>query len=187
MNDVFAGILVGGRGTRLGGVDKAGLTCGATTFLGRLIDTVRPHVAAVYVAARPGQAVVAPGCTVVRDRSGELGPMGGLQTLLQQAPTAWCWLLAVDLVALPGDSLAALAAARRPDSLVVAPYGPYGPEPCAALYHRGLLPRIEAALGAGQRALHRLIAAVPHALVTLPAAHLLNINEPADLQELRAP
>jgi molybdopterin-guanine dinucleotide biosynthesis protein A len=197
---VFAGILVGGRGRRLGGVDKARLrvrdrssdsgTYSYTTTLMRLVSCLEGHVSQILLAGRPDQSYPEVPCRLVHDADPDAGPLAGLVALLRQAPAPWCWLLACDLPRLDpmlGRLLAKTATAA--DSVVV-PETTRGLEPTAALYHRDTLPLAEACLERGERSLCALIQRLPHRRVRLsarPSASLVNVNRPHDLRELGEP
>ncbi len=185
-DDIFAGILVGGQGRRLGGVDKARLpTAGGQTFVQAMCARVSPWVHSIVLAGRPEQAVAYPHVPYVADAHANAGPLAGLQSLLQTAPSPWCWLIAVDMPAVSGQLLASLAAARTDNVAVVVPYSPQGMEPCAALYHRRLLAPIQRNLACGTYALRALIVQQPHICVPIAARHVQNINHWRDFAALK--
>jgi molybdopterin-guanine dinucleotide biosynthesis protein A len=78
------------------------------------------------------------------------------------------------------DDLLALAEACR-DAAVPQT----GPLPGA--YRRTALRPLEAALAEGRLAIRDALAGLDVASVTLPPAHLANVNTPADLEALRPP
>ena len=184
-DDIFAGILVGGQGRRLGGVDKARLiAANGKTFAQDMLARVTPWVHSVIIAGRQEQAVDYPQQPYVADTHQNAGPLGGLHALLQKAPTPWCWLIAVDMPALDGELLGCLAEARSHDSgsAIIAPHSPWGLEPCAALYHRRLLDPIGQQLATHTYALRAFIQNTPHTRVPVTAAPMRNVNQWSDLE-----
>jgi len=185
--DVFAAILVGGHGRRLGGTDKARLPAtGAQTLLKRLVRLFRPAVSDVLLAGRPDQDFPETGCRLVSDRRPECGPLGGLEAVLEVAPEPWCFLLACDMPAIDTTFLDTLARGCTDGARIVIAETGHGLEPTCALYHRDLLDRVRAALDAG-RCAPRVLFDEP-GLVTIRLAPemeamLANINEPSDLQK----
>ena len=170
----------------MGGVDKARLpTASGQTFAQAMIDRVSPWVHSVVLAGRPEQAATYAQANYVADAHANAGPLAGLRSLLQAAPAPWCWLIAVDMPAVDGQLLSALAAARDDDVAVVAPRSPSGIEPCAALYHRRLLPRVQRQLADGSYALRALIQRTPHACVPASGAQVRNVNHWSDYQALK--
>lgn len=203
LTDVFAGILVGGRGQRLGGVDKARLPLPAAaggggesgesgaaprTTLERLVHCLQDHVVTVLLAGRVTQSYPEVACRMVQDAAVDAGPLAGLVALLRAAPVPWCWLLACDLPRLDPSLVHRLAQARRAATPIVVLETAHGLEPTAALYHRSILPEAEASLQRGELSLRRLIDRLPHTRLALSAASadsLFNVNQPHDLHVLR--
>lgn len=184
--DIFAGILVGGRGKRLGGRDKARLQRpDGTTFLQHIVDTVRPQVQSILLAGRADQSYDEYSVPLVPDMYLDAGPLAGLSALLTAAPAPWCFLVACDLGNFDAAVLDLLVDARTGGEEIIAPVSGRGVEPTCALYATSLALDVRMRLDQGERALHRLIAATPHARVALPPtleATFVNVNEPADLR-----
>ena len=73
--DIFGGLLIGGRGQRLGGVDKAALRLASgETLAERTLGVLRSQVEVVRVAARVDQSVDLADVEVVRDPVSDAGP-----------------------------------------------------------------------------------------------------------------
>lgn len=182
--DIFAGVLVGGRGQRLGGVDKARLLWGGMTLVERCVGALSPNVCQVILAARKEQSFAELKCPVVEDNSQYAGPLAGLEALLRKPVAPWCFLVAVDLPYVGGHLLESLAPARQEGILAVVPRSSHGLEPCAALYHQDLHPACVEAMQTNERALKRLLQRIPHAVVDCEDKELVNINRPEDLKLL---
>ncbi|MEE8410218.1 MAG: molybdenum cofactor guanylyltransferase [Myxococcota bacterium] len=181
--DIYLGLLVGGHGTRLGGIDKARLRDGNASFVERLVSALGPAVAEVVLSGRGDQAYPEVDCRLLPDRRAGKGPLAGLETLLGDAPAPWCFLVACDMPRIDAAVLDRLAMCRVESSSIVVATTPFGWEPTCALYHVDLLPRVSKLLDANRRALHTLLHDVGCTEAQLPealAARLLNVNEPGD-------
>lgn len=187
--DISAGILVGGRGRRLGNVDKARLMVHGETLLSRIVQAVSPHVADITLARRADQDFQELDLPTVVDAHPDAGPLGGLVALLRDMTTPWCWLIAVDLPRFDAHLLEPLASARAEHADAVVYAGPQGLEPTCALYHRRCLPQAEAMLHHGVHTLRSLIALLPRVAVPLSHTHahaLTNLNSAADWAAINA-
>jgi molybdopterin-guanine dinucleotide biosynthesis protein A len=114
--DAVAGvILAGGLSRRMGGGDKALLELGGKTILARVIERIRPQVAALALNANGDPARFAAfGLPVIADVvEGYAGPLAGVLTGLEwaaeHAPRCrWLASVACDAPFLPGDLVARL-------------------------------------------------------------------------------
>ena len=106
-------------------------------------------------------------------------PLAGLVAALRTAPTDVCVAVPVDVPLLTAKSLHALAAACR-DAAVPST----GPLPGA--YRRRALPILERRLRAGRLKLRDAVRELDAAAVEIDPGELANVNEPADLERLRA-
>lgn len=83
-------VLAGGRGSRLGGVDKAALELGGERLVARVVAATREAGADRVVVVGPGSAAV-PDATLVREDPPFSGPLpalaAGLDALLASPPT----------------------------------------------------------------------------------------------------
>ncbi|MCW2823613.1 MAG: molybdopterin-guanine dinucleotide biosynthesis protein MobA [Aeromicrobium sp.] len=99
-------VLAGGRGSRLGGVDKAGLVIGGTSLLERTLDAVRGADRVVVVGD-----VVAPDAVVVQETPRHGGPAAAVGAGLAEVTAPYVLLLGCDqpFVAEAIDTLVAAA------------------------------------------------------------------------------
>lgn len=181
---LFAGaVLAGGRARRFGS-DKC-----AHLYRGRpLLD----HALASLRDAEPRMIVGGPrrerpGTAWLPDETPGLGALGGLQAALRRADRPWLALAGCDMPFLPAELWTLLLTFREGVRLVV-PEGPTGLEPLAAVYHRDLMPDVDAILARGGGPLRALLDAAPSRVVAwselrgrLPADAFLNANRPEDL------
>ncbi len=190
-------VLCGGASRRMG-ADKALLALGEHTLLERAIACLAPHAAPVRLACGERERYREFGLALVCDRIAGAGPLAGLEAGLAAAsesgPGGYVCVLAVDMPRADAELVARLLARARADDLdacLLASAG--GPEPLCAVYHTRLLPRVRAALDAGERKVTSFLAPefgahparVAH--VAAPASDAaVNLNTPADLARERA-
>jgi molybdopterin-guanine dinucleotide biosynthesis protein A len=151
-----------------------------------VLASLRGVVSSVVLAGRAGQAFPEVDAPLRVDRYPGAGPLAGLEALLADPPAPWCWLVASDMPRFDAGLLAVLAPARG-DRQIVVPEASGRLHPTCALYEASLLGEVRRRLAAGERSLHRLIEAVPHARVSVAgalASALFNVNEDAELSDL---
>ncbi|QIK62494.1 NTP transferase domain-containing protein [Leucobacter viscericola] len=90
-------VLAGGRGSRLGGVDKATLTLGGERLVDRAVAAVRAAGAEHVVVVGPDHAG-GDGVIVVREDPPFAGPLAALAAALPALHSEWVLLLSCDLV-----------------------------------------------------------------------------------------
>lgn len=185
-----AALLAGGRSSRLGR-DKAFLDWrGQPLYVAQLrkLSSLGPE--RLWLSTRPEQPFpeVLEGVTRVVDAVPDLGPLGGLQSVLAASDAPFLLVLAVDLPKMEPAFLARLL----DEGVGTVPRSEHGWEPLAALYPRAaLLDLVEAFLAAGNHRLQDLLdeAAArglvkPLALGERSAPLFANLNTPDDLAAL---
>lgn len=90
-------VLAGGRGSRLGGVDKATITLGGERLVDRAVAAVRAAGAEAIVVVGPGHTG-GEGVAVVREDPPFGGPLAALAAALPRLRSDWVLLLSCDLV-----------------------------------------------------------------------------------------
>lgn len=180
--DLTLGILAGGRGTRLGGRDKAWLMRDGVPQVLRWQRRFAGAVGAVLVSANadPGR-YAAHDLRVVADRVPAGGPLAGLEALAQACTSPWLLTLPVDLVEVDPRLLLTLCAAADANGAFAADDD--GPQPLVALWRvaalRAAAPR---ALQDGALAVHALQAGLGMASARCAGVRFGNLNTPDDLQ-----
>ncbi len=186
--EITALVLAGGRGLRMGGVDKGLVNLGGRTLVERVIERIVPQVGALMISAnRNVDAYRAFGYPVLLDAADGLepfpGPLAGLLAGLRAASTAWLAAVPCDAPFLPLDLVSRLAGALGTSRAAMACVGDRV-EPVFCLVHVDLLDDLAAALAHGERraeAWLRGVGAAP--AVFLQPENFANLNT---LQELRA-
>jgi len=184
-------ILAGGRSARMGS-EKALLPCGE----GRFIEAIHRRMAALFedvlVVTNHAALFDFLPCRKVPDLVPGMGALSGIHSGLVHSSDPCIFVVACDMPYLDAALVRHLASARDGADAVV-PHGERGPEPLHAIYGKGALPAIEAALRAGEARLGALldrirVRTVPAEEVALfdPSfASFRNINTPEDYFRFR--
>jgi len=181
-------VLAGGRGSRMGGIDKGLVEFGGRPLVEWVIERLRPQVGSLMISAnRNLDAYRTFGFPVLLDAQHSLepfpGPLAGLLAGLRAAKTRWLAAVPCDAPFLPSDLVTRLAASLGTSRAAMASVGDRA-EPVFCLVHVDLSGDLSAALKNGERraeAWLRGVGAAP--AVFLQAEQFANLNT---LQELRA-
>ena len=192
-DDITGLVLAGGRGQRMGGVDKGLQLLRGTPLAQVALERLRPQVAGLLVSANRHQATYATfGAPVLSDLVPDHpGPLAGLLAGLQHCPTAWLQAVPCDTPHFPIDLVARLAAAASAEGADIAMAatiedGRIQPQPVFCLVRCALEAGLAAFIaegGASPRAW-----AGRHALALVPfddAEAFFNANTLDDLQRLQ--
>jgi molybdopterin-guanine dinucleotide biosynthesis protein A len=187
-------ILAGGKGSRLGGVNKALLEVGGRPNIERVLDTLGPLCSRIVVVANDHSLADRPDLELMLDLEPHAGVLPALAQGLAALDSDLVVTVACDMPFLSRPLLAELIA-RSAASDVVIPVLDGRPEPMHAVYRRlASLQAIRAALAAGER---RMISFLDRVRVArVESAELrrwdpelrsfFNTNTPADLERARA-
>ena len=102
-------VLTGGKGERLGGVDKAALSYRDATLLDHVLSVVDDAAQIIVVGPEKDR----PGVVWAREDPPGGGPLAGLAAGLAHVTQEWVAVLAVDQPGLTADTIARLRAAGR--------------------------------------------------------------------------
>ena len=177
-------VLAGGRGRRLGGVDKALIEVAGVTMLDRVLAAARPHCDdIVVVGPTRATSIDRVQFTIEPDPGGGPVPAVGAGLAVLPGGTDQALLLAVDLPLLRPDHVAALFS-ELPGADAVAAVDDRGrPNPILAAYRADVLRATIKGLGPGVAAAQLLPPAT--VVVDLGEAGTLNVNSPHDLARAR--
>lgn len=112
-HDITAVIIAGGRAMRMGGQDKGLLIHEGQTFVENLIQMLEPQVHTIIINANRNQQIYADltNYPVLADEIGEFaGPLAGIFTALQAAPTSYIVTVPCDVPHIPSNLVTKLAA-----------------------------------------------------------------------------
>jgi len=186
-------ILAGGRGSRMGGVDKGLQLLDDRPLVAHVIERLRPQVGALMCSAnRHLDEYASFGLPVLPDAEDRLngpflGPLAGLLAGLCAAQTEWLVCAPCDAPRLPTNLVARLVAALDDRTRVVLPRGSDGRlQPLFALLHTSLRDSLSAALTQGQRRVADWMLTQPHRIVDFQDA-FMNLNTRAELDAQQSP
>lgn len=193
-DEVTGLILAGGRGSRLGGVDKGLLPLAGQPLVARIAERLRPQVDRLMVNAnRSLDAYRALGFDVRADPAPEgvgafAGPLAGMLAGLEAIDRGWLACVPCDSPFLPADYVGRMLAAARAAEAAVAMAACEGRQPVFALLRAGLGTDLRRSLQAGERKIDRWFAR--HGMVEVdfsdrPEA-FVNLNSPEDWAALTA-
>ena len=181
-------ILAGGRGSRIGG-GKALQALHGRPLLAWVLDAMRIHSDEILINANDQLADYAQfACPVVSDlRPDYAGPLAGLQAGMRLAQHSLIACVPCDTPFLPDNLLVKLSAEiGQHDAAVACVNGQR--QPTIALYHRRVLPKLEAYLHSGGRKVGDWLDRLDTCDVGFESAHhFYNINTPQELHHAPLP
>lgn len=184
MTVLHALVLAGGRGTRMGGVDKGLQPLDGRPLVAHVIERLAPQAERVWISAnRHLDTYAALGHAVLADPPGLefAGPLAGMLAGLDAIPAdAWLLTAPCDCPRLPPDLAERLLAAAAPHGLAFAQAG--REHPTHALLHARLRAPLAEHLHGGGRAVLRWMRALPHGVARFDdEAAFANLNHLSDL------
>lgn len=184
-SDITGVVLAGGRGQRMGGIDKGLIPLAGKPMVAHVLAALRPQVATIVLNAnRNLDEYAAFGCRVVADAIGDYyGPLAGVASAMQVAATTYVLTVPCDSPLLAHDLVARLYRALSDENAEISvAHDGERMHPVFALLQRELLPSLRAYLQSGERKIDRWFAR--HRLVV---AHFpdepetfVNINSPQE-------
>lgn len=184
-------VLAGGRGTRMGGMDKALLDLRGETLVERALRRLAPQVDALAIGANGDPERFAVTQPVLPDAvPGFAGPLAGVLAGLEHAADrgfAQVATVAVDTPFFPRDLVSRLGAAGAPVAVAATQEdGRLRWHGTCALWSVALREPLATALRDGERTVRRVAERLGAVAVAFPAAAaFVNINTPADLSQAR--
>lgn len=194
--DITGLVLAGGRGSRMGGVDKGLQPLDGLPMAAHALQRLAPQVGTMALNAnRHVEAYARLGVPVWPDATGDYaGPLAGMLAGLTQCRTPWLVTVPCDTPRFPWDTVARLAQAieraSHPAAVAMAATrganGSVQPQPVFCLLHTGLRDSLAAFLAQGQRKIDRWTAHHGAVLeVFEDGSAFFNINTPQDLQQVQ--
>ncbi len=189
--NITGGILAGGRGRRMGGIDKGLIDLNGRPLIEHVLAALRPQVGAIMLSANRNRAAYTRyGYPVVADLlDGYAGPLAGFAALLTACKTDWLTVVPCDGPALPPDLVQRLDNARQQaDAEIAVAHDGQRLQPVHVLLSKRLLPDLENWLDEGNRKIDLWYAR--HPMVTVDFSDqsdcFINLNRPDDKTRLEA-
>jgi molybdopterin-guanine dinucleotide biosynthesis protein A len=194
-DDITGLVLAGGRGSRMGGVDKGLQTHAGIPLALHALLRLAPQVGAAMINANRNLAAYeSMGVPVWPDALPDYpGPLAGLLAGLEHAQTPWLVTVPCDTPNFPLDLVERLATAAASEGADIAMAatredGVVQPQPVFCLVRTALLEDLVAFLHAGQRKIDRWTARHRVAQVLFETGDaFFNANTPDELQRLQRP
>lgn len=151
---ITAVILAGGRGMRMGGIDKGLVEYQGKAMVTHVLERIQPQVAHVIINVNRNLDIYQQyGAPVVTDATQQFdGPLAGFQAGVTHAATDWILTVPCDSPLLPIDLAARLSQAiSESNTLVAIARSASGDHPVFCLFHSSLSADLDAFLNDGQR------------------------------------
>lgn len=184
MTLICALVLAGGRGSRMGGVDKGLQPLAGRPLVAHVIERLAPQADRLLISANRHADVYATlGHPVLTDPPGLefAGPLAGMLAGLEYIPDdAWLLTAPCDCPRPPADLAERLLAAALPQGLAFAQAA--REHPTHALLHARLRPALAAYLQGGGRAVLKWMQSMPHGVARFDdESDFANLNHLIDL------
>ncbi len=167
-------ILAGGRGRRLGGVDKAFIRLEKTPMIERVLEVVTEVCDDIIVVSRSHEDYLHYDVRSVEDLVPGTGPLGGLYTGLKASNSSINFVVACDMPFLNRKFIQYMVDRFGSTDIVIPRLNGFL-EPLHALYSRACIPAIEDNLEAGERKLKSFFHQVS---ITVVEEHMITPFDP---------
>ena len=190
-SDITGAILAGGKGARMGGLDKGMVSLKDRPMIDYVIEVLHPQVSFLIINAnRNHEHYRHYGYPLIADTLSDFqGPLAGMASCLEHCSTAYVVTVPCDSPLLPADLVARLydALEQNHAEISVAHDGKRM-QPVFSLMHRSLIDSLLRFLQEGERKIDRWYARHRVALADFSGQPetFLNINTPAEREALEA-
>lgn len=176
-------ILAGGNSRRIG-KDKSMLPIKGQPIIKHILEQLRPYFSQILISSNDLSRYNFPGVEVVADRVAGCGPLMGIASALRASASELNFVIACDIPEVDMELVRMMVRQGREFDAVVPVSGPWRYEPVFAVYNKGLLGAMEAALASGK---NRIMEAVRHRSVKYVdltgSGKFGNINTVEDYQQ----
>jgi len=184
-------IMSGGRGRRLGGIDKPLITIGGQRLIDRTFQIVSHCCQEVLISSNNPQPYREFPVAIIPDLYPDHGALGGIYSCLRQASFPYVLILAGDM---PFISAAAIRYlwSRHEDYDIILPKSSDGHQPLHAIYNKKCLEAIKKQLDEGKLKISGFFSEVR--VLEIPAEqhpscfgarYFFNLNTPEDINQAR--
>jgi len=96
-------VLTGGRGSRMGGINKALIGVGGITIIDRTVNLLRPLFSEIIIAGWPADLKPPEGTRTADDNYPGKGPLAGIETAMKSSATPLIFVFGGDMPSLSAD------------------------------------------------------------------------------------
>ncbi len=152
-DSITAVILAGGKGSRMGGIDKGLLELNGQPLIEHVMARIAPQVDKIIISAnRNLERYQSYGYPVITDQMTGKGPLAGILSALQHCQSEWLLTIPCDTPYIPTDLVARICNAATP--VQAALYTVHDGErlqPLVSMLHRDLITSLQDYLAADHR------------------------------------
>ncbi len=176
-------ILAGGKSTRMGQNKTLLLTDKGVTFLDRMMDEFAGFEYK-YLSSNDCREDICKGYSVIRDCYKDIGPMGGIFSVLKQTECDAVLVAAADMPLYNPDEALKIIDIYNGEDILAAKHSDGKYQMLASIYSKGCIERMEEMITAGEYKLMRLMDCVDSKdfIITNEIAYT-NINTMADYRQ----
>lgn len=183
--DITAALLAGGKGSRLGGVDKGLLQLQQIPLIQHVINRIQPQVSSIIISANRNLKIYSDlGFPVYEDDTNDYaGPLAGILKALEHCQNEWLLTIPVDSPFIPHD-LAQRLSEKIQNNKIIMLHDGERLQPTFALIHKSLETSLKAFLQKGERKTRVWMQQQPHSIVDFSdnANAFININTENELK-----
>lgn len=145
-------ILAGGQASRMGGKDKGLVELNGSPLIQYVIDKLSQQDVSITINANRNLDSYQAFAPVVSDSFPDYpGPLGGIHAGLKNATTDWVGFVPCDSPQISDDLVQRFCAAVKEDSDILVAHDGEFKQPVFTLFHKRVLPKLEAFLERGDR------------------------------------
>jgi len=177
-------ILAGGKGSRLGGIDKGLIQLRQTSLIQHVINRIEPQVAAIIISANRNLDIYKDlGFSVYADEISDFaGPLAGILKALQHCQSEWLLIVPADSPFIANDLAQRLMQSVKDNKIAIAHDGKQL-QPTFSLIHKSLKSSLKDFLQKGGRKTRVWMQQQPHTIVDFSdqVSAFININTQDEL------
>ncbi|CAH6801191.1 MULTISPECIES: molybdenum cofactor guanylyltransferase MobA [Vibrio] len=179
-------ILAGGQASRMGGKDKGLVELNGSPLIQYVIDKLSQQDVSITINANRNLDSYQAFAPVVSDSFPDYpGPLGGIHAGLKNATTDWVGFVPCDSPQISDDLVERFCAAVKEDSDILVAHDGEFKQPVFTLFHKRVLPKLEAFLERGDRKIILLYKECVTEYVDFSDAPncFVNLNTPEELTQ----
>jgi len=179
-------ILAGGQASRMGGKDKGLVELNGSPLIQYVIDKLSQQDVRITINANRNLDSYQAFAPVVSDSFPDYpGPLGGIHAGLKNATTDWVGFVPCDSPQISDDLVQRFCAAVKEDSDILVAHDGEFKQPVFTLFHKRVLPKLEAFLERGDRKIILLYKECVTEYVDFSDAPncFVNLNTPEELTQ----